>query len=184
MASGFVLYNSINVLFPTHLQVNLHLSPGAIGEIGVAANLIVFLASAFWGWVADKYGRGVAQILPALIATAIAPLHLLTSNFTLIWWAFAIQGAFGAGGFANQAPAHVSERFLTEVRGRRLLLPPGATWRGLVAPNLAYCATSFDLGYAFPMLVGTIGAAVSFAIAISLGPETRGKELVAEVVIA
>jgi hypothetical protein len=38
------------------------------------------------------------------------------------------------------------------------------------------------LGYAIPMLVGTIGAALSFAIA--LGPETRGKELSAEPVLA
>ena len=45
MASGFVLYYSINVLFATHLQVDLKMSPGAIGEIGVAANLVVFLAS-------------------------------------------------------------------------------------------------------------------------------------------
>ena len=34
------------------------------------------------------------------------------------------------------------------------------------------------------MLIGTIGAAVSFTIAISVGPETKGKELVANVVIA
>jgi hypothetical protein len=54
MASGFILYYSINVLFPTHLQVDLKLSPGAIGEIGVAANLIVFLSSIGWGWVADR----------------------------------------------------------------------------------------------------------------------------------
>ena len=45
MASGFVLYYSITVLFATHLQVDLKMSPGAIGEIGVAANLVVFLAS-------------------------------------------------------------------------------------------------------------------------------------------
>ena len=34
------------------------------------------------------------------------------------------------------------------------------------------------------MLVGTIVAALSFAIAIALGPETRGKELSAELVVA
>jgi hypothetical protein len=35
-----------------------------------------------------------------------------------------------------------------------------------------------------PMLVGTIGAALSFALAIALGPETLGKKLVADVVLA
>jgi len=186
MASGFVLYYSINVLFPTHLQVDLKLSPGAIGEIGVAANLIVFLSSAGWGWVADRYGRKVAQILPALIAIPIAPLYLLTSNFTLIWWAFVLQGAFGSGGFASQAPSYLSERFPTEVRATAagFCYHQGAVWGGLVAPLLAFFATAYDIGYAIPMLVGTVVAAASFCIAIALGPETRGKELVADVVVA
>jgi MFS transporter, SHS family, lactate transporter len=186
MASGFVLYYSINVLFPTHLQVDLKMSPGAIGEIGVAANLVVFLASISWGWVADKIGRKAAQILPALIAIPIAPLYLLTHNFTLIWWAFVIQGAFGSGGFASQAPAYLAERFPTEVRATAagFCYHQGAVWGGLVAPILAYAATAYDIGYAIPMLVGTIGAALSFAIAISLGPETKGKELSAELVVA
>jgi SHS family lactate transporter-like MFS transporter len=57
-------------------------------------------------------------------------------------------------------------------------------WGGLVAPVLAYFATDWGLGYAIPMLIGTIAAALSFVIAIALGPETKGKELVADVVIA
>ncbi len=186
MASGFVLYYSINVLFATHLEVDLKLSPASIGEIGVAANLVVFLASLSWGWVADRYGRKVAQIMPALIAIPIAPLYLLTGNFTLIWWAFVIQGAFGSGGFASQAPSYLSERFPTEVRATAagFCYHQGAVWGGLTAPILAYVATDLHLGYVMPMLVGTIGAALSFAIAIAVGPETKGKELVADVVIA
>jgi hypothetical protein len=34
------------------------------------------------------------------------------------------------------------------------------------------------------MLVGTIGAALSSVIAISLGPETKGKALVPDLVVA
>ncbi|HVC56411.1 MAG TPA: MFS transporter [Stellaceae bacterium] len=186
MASGFVLYYSINVLFATHLQVDLKMSPGAIGEIGVAANLVVFLASCGWGWVADRYGRKVAQILPGLIAIPIAPLYLLTGNFTLIWWAFVIQGAFGSGGFASQAPAYLAERFPTEVRATAagFCYHQGAIWGGLSAPILVYFATNYHLGYAIPMLIGTIGAAASFVIAIALGPETKGKELVSDLVVA
>ena len=54
MASGFVTYYSVTVLFATHLQVDLKMTPGAIGEVGVAANLVAFLAS--WagdGWPTD-----------------------------------------------------------------------------------------------------------------------------------
>ncbi|WP_158258256.1 MFS transporter [Rhodopila globiformis] len=186
LASGFILYYSINVLFATHLQVDLKLSPGAIGEIGVAANLVVFLASIGWGWVADRYGRKAAQILPAVLAIPVAPLYLLTGNFTLIWWAYVLQGAFGSGGFASQAPSYLNERFPTEVRATAagFCYHQGAIWGGLVAPVLAYFATAWGLGYAIPMLVGTITAALSFAIAVALGPETKDVELTSEVVLA
>jgi len=186
LASGFVLYYSITVLFPTHLQLELKLSPAAIGTIGVSANLVTFLASMAWGWVADRYGRKPAQILPALLAIPLAPLYLLSSNFTVIWWAFVLQGAFGAGGFANQAPSYLSERFPTEVRATAagFTYHQGAVWGGLTAPILAYCATVLHLGYVVPMLVGTVVAAISFAIAVMVGPETKGKAMVADVVVA
>ena len=111
---------------------------------------------------------------------------MLTGNFTLIWWAFVVQGAFGSGGFASQAPSYLAERFPTEVRATAagFCYHQGAVWGGLTAPILAYLATGLHYGYVLPMLVGTVVAALSFAIAISLGPETRGKELVADVVIA
>jgi hypothetical protein len=34
------------------------------------------------------------------------------------------------------------------------------------------------------MAIGTIGGLVSFLLALSISPETRGKELVADVVLA
>lgn len=186
LASGFVLYYSINVLFPSHLEVDLKMSPAAISSIGVPANLVVFLSSMFWGYVADRWGRKPAQILPALIAIPLAPLYLLSSNFTVIWWAFVIQGAFGSGGFASQAPSYLNERFPTEVRatGAGFSYHQGAVWGGLTAPILAIVATTLGYGYVVPMLVGTVGAAASFALAVLLGPETKGKEMVADVVVA
>jgi MFS transporter, SHS family, lactate transporter len=186
MASGFITYYSINVLFATHLQVDLKLSPGAIGEVGVAANFVAFLASAGWGWVADKVGRKAAMIIPALIAIPLAPLYLLTGNFTLIWWGFVLQGVAGSGGMYGQMPSYLSERFPTEVRATAsgFCYHQGAIWGGLVAPILAWFATAMHLGFAIPMLVGTVVAALSFALSIAVGPETRGKELVSDLVVA
>jgi MFS transporter, SHS family, lactate transporter len=183
MASGFVTYYSINVLFATHLQVDLKLSPGAIGEVGVAANLVTFLSSAAWGWVADKLGRRPAMIIPALIAIPLAPLYLLTGNFSLIWWGFVLQGAAGSGGMYSQMPSYLAERFPTEVRATAsgFCYHQGAIWGGLVAPILAFCATYFAIGYAVPMLIGTVVAALSFVVSLLLGPETKGKVLVAVV---
>jgi len=186
MASGFVCYYSINVLFATHLQVDLKLAPGAIGEVGVAANIVAFIASCAWGWVADALGRRWAMVIPALIAIPLAPIYLLTGNFTLIWWGFVLQGVAGSGGMYGQMPSYLSERFPTEVRATAagFCYHQGAIWGGLVAPVLAFVAVHYNLGYAIPMLVGTVVAALSFVISILVGPETKGKQLVSDLVVA
>ena len=186
MASGFVTYYSVTVLFATHLQVDLKMTPGAIGEVGVAANLITFLSSIGWGWVADKYGRRAAMIIPALIAIPLAPMYLLSSDFSLIWWGFVLQGAAGSGGMQGQMATYLNERFPTEVRATAsgFCYHQGAIWGGLVAPVIAYFATVWHLGYAIPMMIGTMVFASSYIAALVVGPETKGKELVPDLVVA
>jgi SHS family lactate transporter-like MFS transporter len=163
MASGFVTYYSVTVLFATHLQVDLHMSPGAIGEVGVAANLVTFL-----------------------IAIPLAPMYLLSHDFSLIWWGFVLQGAAGAGGMQGQMATYLNERFPTEVRATAsgFCYHQGAIWGGLVAPIVAYFATSWGLGYAIPMMIGTMIFALSYVLALLAGPETKGKQLVADLVVA
>jgi MFS transporter, SHS family, lactate transporter len=186
MASGFVTYYSINVLFAAHLQQDLHLSPALVATPIAIANLVNFLASAAWGWVGDRLGRRWAMILPALFAIPLAPLYLLTANFTLIVVAFVAQGVAGSGGMYGQTPAYLSERFPTEVRATAsaFCYHQGAIWGGLVAPVLAYFATTWHIGFAIPMLVGTVIGAASFIVSLLLGPETKGKVLVPDLVVA
>ena len=97
MASSFIVYYSINALFATHLQKDLGFDAKAVASPIFWSNLLVFLSMGFWGWCADRIGRRWAMIIPALIAIPIAPLYLLTSNLTLIIFAFVLQGAFGGG---------------------------------------------------------------------------------------
>lgn len=186
MASGFIAYYSVTVLFATHLQVNLHMSPGAIGEVGVAANLVTFLASVGWGFVADKYGRRAAMIIPALFAIPLAPLYLMSTSFALIWWGFVLQGAAASGGMQGQMATFMNERFPTEVRATAsgFCYHQGAIWGGLVAPIITYFAYSWHLGFAIPMMIGTMVFALSYILALLVGPETKGKQLVAELQVA
>ena len=127
MASGFITYYSVTVLFATHLQVDLQMSPGAIGEVGVAANLVTFLASVGWGFVADKYGRRAAMIIPALIAIPLAPIvspeHQFRADLVGI-------RAAGRGGQRRHAgpDGDLHERAVPDRGARhreRLLLSPG-----------------------------------------------------------
>ena len=60
----------------------------------------------------------------------------------------------------------------------------GAIFGGLVPPVLVYFATTYNLGFAIPMLVSTIIAAASVVISLLLSPETKGKVLVSDLVVA
>jgi MFS transporter, SHS family, lactate transporter len=99
---------------------------------------------------------------------------------------FALQGCFGGGGMHVQHPHYLSERFPTEVRATAagFCYHQGAIFGGLVGPVLAYFATDWHLGFALPMLIGTTVASVSLIAAMLLSPETRGKEIVSDIVLA
>jgi SHS family lactate transporter-like MFS transporter len=183
MASNFVLYYSIWALFATHLQADLHLTTLGTAVPFMIANIASFLGMSFWGWTADIIGRRWAMMIPATIAIFVAPLYLFTSDPLWITIGFGLQGAFG-GALYSQLPSYLAERFPTEVRATAgaFCYHQGAILGGLVAPVLAYFATNYNVGYAIPMAVGTVVAAVSVVIALSLSPETKGQELVADLV--
>jgi len=185
MASNFVLYYSIWALFATHLQADLHLTTMGTAVPFMIANILSFLGMSFWGWTADFIGRRWAMMIPAAIAIPVAPMYLFTNDPFWITVGFGLQGAFG-GALYSQLPAYLSERFPTEVRATAsaFCYHQGAILGGLVAPVLAYFATTYQIGYAVPMLVGTVVAAFSVVIALLLSPETKGKELTAELVVA
>jgi SHS family lactate transporter-like MFS transporter len=134
----------------------------------------------------DRVGRRWAIILPALLTIPVAPLYLLTTNYTMIVIFFTLQGAFGAGGMHAQYPAYLSERFPTEVRATAggFVYHQGAIFGGLVGPILAYLAIDWQLGFAIPMLIGTTVACVSLVLAMAISPETRGTALSAELSVA
>jgi SHS family lactate transporter-like MFS transporter len=185
MASNFTLYYSIWALFATHLQSDLKLTTMGTAVPFIVANIASFLGMSFWGWTADKIGRRWAMMIPAAIAVPIAPIYLFTSDPLWITIGFGLQGAFG-GALYSQLPSYLSERFPTEVRATAsaFCYHQGAIFGGFVAPVLAYFAVSYNLGYAIPMLFGTVAAAISVVIALSLSPETKGKVLVAELSVA
>jgi MFS transporter, SHS family, lactate transporter len=185
MASGFVNNYSVVALFPSYLQKDLHLSPGLVALPIILQNAVFFAASLGWGVISDRLGRRWAVMIPAILSIPCAPLYLLTGNYTMIVVFFALQGAFAIG-MTCQNPSYLSERFPTEVRATAsgFCYHQGAIFGGLVAPVLVYLAASWQTGFAIPMLIGTVLGAVSFILATLLGPETRGKELVADLSVA
>jgi SHS family lactate transporter-like MFS transporter len=185
MASAFVVYYSIWALFATHLQKDLGLNPAQVAVPLAIANFVSFLAMGFWGWVADNLGRRWSMIIPGALAIFVAPLYLLTNDFTLIVTGFVLQGLFG-GAIYGQQPSYLSERFPTEVRATAsaFCYHQGAIFGAGVAPALTYLAVDAGIGIGAAMMVGTIVGAVSLVAALLLGPETKGKVLVPDLVLA
>ncbi|MBV9862975.1 MAG: MFS transporter [Alphaproteobacteria bacterium] len=185
MASSFVVYYSINSLFPTYLQRDLHLAPTSVGTPVLITTAVGFIGMGFWGWAADRIGRRWSMILPALATIAVAPIYLMTTDYTWILIGLGVQGLFGQAIYA-QNPSYLAERFPTEVRATAAAFcyHQGAIWGGFVPLVLSFCATYFNLGLAIPMLIGTVAGGVSFCIALLFGPETKGKALVPDLVVA
>ncbi len=181
MASGFVVYYSTFGLFATHLQKDLGFSPALVALPVALSNITGFVASGAWGWVADWLGRRAAMIIPAILGLLVVPFYLLSHDYFTTVLAFTIQGFF-FGGMYGQNPAYLSERFPTEVRATAsgFCYHQGAIWGGLAAPILTYFAASQSTGFVIPMMVAQVGAALVFIVALSLGPETKGKMLLAD----
>jgi SHS family lactate transporter-like MFS transporter len=185
MASGFVIYYSVYGMFATHLQKDLHLDAASIAMPIALANLVAFLASGCWGFVADVLGRRWAMIIPAAIGLFITPLYLFVDSYPLLAGAFIMQGAF-LGAIYGQNPSYLSERFPTEVRATAsgFCYHQGAIWAGFTGPLLALFAATQPLGFAVPMLVSTVGAALVFVVTLLLSPETKGKVFVSQLSLA
>jgi SHS family lactate transporter-like MFS transporter len=183
MASGFVTYYTVFGLFATHLQKDLGFGPGTVALPIALANVTTFLASCFWGFVADKIGRRWAMIIPAAIGLLVTPFYLgfFTTSYPILVTAFTIQGLF-VGAIYGQNPAYLNERFPTEVRATAagFCYHQGAIWGGLCGPILGAWAASAG-GFALPMMFTTVGALAVFVIALLMGPETKGQVMISDI---
>jgi SHS family lactate transporter-like MFS transporter len=186
MAGGFVLYYSVQALFPTHLQKDLGLSPAMLATPIMIANVVVLLAAGFWGWVADRFSRRASMIIPGVLSIPLAFFYLLTGDYTVMVVGYVMMGACGGGGMGGPVPAYLNERFPTEIRATATAFcyHQGAIWGGLVPPLLTYFATSYDLGFTIPMLIGACVGAASWTLGLVFGPETKGKVMVPDLVVA
>jgi MFS transporter, SHS family, lactate transporter len=186
MASAFVVGYSVGGMFPSYLQKDLGLPTHYVALPIMLQSLMFFLSAILWGLVADRYGRRPTLFITALVTIPLAPLYLLTRDYTMIVVFFTLQGFFGGGGMHTQWPHYLSERFPTEVRATAtgFCYHQGAIFGGLVGPIVTYFATTWHMGFAVPMMIGTIGASISLCLAMVFSPETKGTELVSDIQLA
>jgi MFS transporter, SHS family, lactate transporter len=141
----------------------------------VAFNLGAVAGVAACGRMAETIlGRRGAVSIAALAGLASIPLYLHATGRATLWLGALTMGAFGCGMF-GVAPAYVTERFPTAVRG----VGPGFCYHAAaaVASVIPVLMGSFqDRGMALTEVM-TIAIAITLipcAGLIWLGPETRG----------
>ncbi|HJN45449.1 MAG: MFS transporter [Vicinamibacterales bacterium] len=177
LLSAFMFsYYSISFWYPTFLREQ-GLDPL---RYLVAFNGAAIVGIALWGRASEgAIGRRGAVTLAALSGVGLAPLFLTTSSTALLLVGALAMGATG-GGIWGMAPAYLTERFPTAVRG--------------VGPGLSYHVGA-AVGSATPLVLGqlqdggmTIAGAMTLSIVASglvvaaviwLGPETRGRHFTA-----
>ena len=181
MAANFCVYYAIWAMLGTYLQKELGWTPAQVSVPVFWGNIITFLASAFWGAVSEKVGRRWALMIPTFISIFIAPLYISTTDPTMFLVWFMLMICF-VGGKDALNPGWLSERFPTEVRATAagFVYHQGAVWGAFVAPVLTYFAVNQQMGFAKPMLYGTVGSLIVYVIAVYLGPETKGKVMTAD----
>ncbi len=180
MAGTLVAYYAVYGLFATWLQTEFKLPAGAVATPVLLANLAAIFP--IWGWVADRYGRRRSIIIQAVIGCLVAPAYLLTSDLSWIIAGFVIQGGLFGGNLPALAPCYLAERFPTKVRGTAtgFCYHFGAVIGGFVSPVSSYFAIERHMGFAVPMLIGTLAGSVSVVLALLVSPETKGKIFGAE----
>jgi MFS transporter, SHS family, lactate transporter len=181
MAMNFCVYYGVWAMLGTYLTKELGWTPAQVAQPVFWANILTFVACAFWGGLSEKVGRRWALMIPMAAALFLAPLYLSQVDPTWFFWSFMAFIMFFSGKDALN-PGWLSERYPTEVRATAagFVYHQGAVWGAFMAPMLTYFAVNQGMGYAKPMMYTTIITTVVYIIAVYLGPETKGKVMTAD----
>jgi SHS family lactate transporter-like MFS transporter len=181
MAANFCAYYSVWAMLGTYLTKELGWTPAQASVPVFWGNIITFVSCVVCGGISERVGRRWALIIPLTIAMCLVPLYIGQTDRTWFLVYFLMFVCFFGGKDALN-PGWLSERFPTEVRATAagFIYHQGAVWGAAVAPVLTYFAVNQGMGFAKPMMYATIGSLVVFVVFVFLGPETRGKVLVAD----
>jgi SHS family lactate transporter-like MFS transporter len=167
-------------VYPTFLEVQMHLTPRVVGTIGVIYGFAQIAGGIFFGTMSEKWGRKRTIIAAALLSLiAIPPWAYGHSAVTLAIGAvvmqFMVQGAWGV------VPAYLAELTPATVRATA----PGLAYQlgGLVTSwNAKAQALAAEKWGSYPnvLAITVVIVAVSLAVLASLGHEVKGKDMAAD----
>ena len=164
-------------VYPTFLTVQMKLSPGTVGSIGVLYGFGSIAGGYVFGALSERWGRKRAIITAALLAIPVIPLYayghsalMLGAGATLMQ--FMVQGAWGV------VPAYLTELSPAPVRATA----PGLAYQlgGLITSwnGKAQALVAERWGTYPPVLAITVVVvALTLAALAALGHEAKGAEM-------
>jgi SHS family lactate transporter-like MFS transporter len=167
-------------LYPHFLKSVHGFSTSTVANIAILYNIGSLLGAVIFGQLSERIGRRRCLVSAALVSLCVIPLWAFgNSLWTLALGAFLMQvGVQGAWGVI---PAHLNELSPGAVRG---LIPGLAYQLGILVAspvNSIEYALRDHFGYARALAGFEIANIILLTIVVSLGPESKGKEFLAEV---
>lgn len=167
-------------VYPTFLQVQIGLSPRAVGIIGVIYGFAQIAGGFVFGTLSERWGRKRAIVAAALLSLVAIPAWAyghtaVTLAVGAVIMQFMVQGAWGV------VPAYLAELTPAPVRATA----PGLAYQlgGLVTSwnaNAQSMAAEKWGSYRNVLAVTVMIVALSLAVLASLGHEVKGKDMAAD----
>lgn len=165
-------------LYPVFLKVQHGFDPKTVSIIAISYNIASIIGGVFFGSLSEKIGRKKAIIIAALLALPVIPLWAFSSGSLMLGLGaflmqFMVQGAWGV------VPTYLTE--LVPANTRAVL--PGFVYQlgNLIASVNATLQASIaehhghNYGLAMAIVAGTV--AVTIALLVFFGKDTRGKAI-------
>jgi SHS family lactate transporter-like MFS transporter len=166
-------------LYPHFLKSTHGFPTSTVANIAILYNVGSLLGALIFGRLSERIGRRRSLVCAALLAFCVIPLwafgnHLIVLALGAFLMQVGVQGAWGI------IPAHLNELAPSAVRG----LLPGLAYQ--MGNFIASPANSVEFrlrdrfGYAWALAGFEIVNIIVLAVVVSLGPESKGKQFVAE----
>jgi len=166
-------------VYPTFLEVQMHLTPQVVGTIGVIYGFAQIAGGIFFGTMSEKWGRKRTIIAAALLSLIAIPAwaygqSAVTLAVGAVVMQFMVQGAWGV------VPAYLAELTPGPIRATA----PGLAYQlgGLVTSwNAKAQALAAEKWGSYPnvLAITVVIVALTLALLASLGHEVKGRDMTA-----
>ena len=180
MTAFMTLSHGTQDVYPTFLEVQIGLTPGVVGTIGVLYGIAQIAGGFVFGSLSEKWGRKKAIIGAALLTLPAIPLwaygrSAIVLGIGAMIMQFMVQGAWGV------VPAYLTELTPGPIRATA----PGLAYQlgGLVtswnAKAQALAAEKWG-DYSHVLAITVVIVALALSGLTALGHEVKGRDMAAE----